>query len=147
MWAGVHAGINAQRAADAAALKASQPPLSARLTTWWKTFFFEYKVAWMTAAATAAAVALVMSFMDNDSVPNATNSPIANVTNDSGVKVIEKHYIYVDSVDQADPNSTVVVNSMQEDNTAVIWLLPDGEKPDDDDENVDNSVQIEEEPL
>jgi len=152
LWDNIQTGIDSQRAADAAALEASLPSTGERLSGWLRAFFGEYKVAWVTAGATAAAVALVMSFMNDNTVQEPSIDSLANnavnTTPNTGVKVIEKHYIYVDSVDKADPNSTVVVNSMQDDDTAVIWLLPENNQGNkDDNNNDDDSVQIDEEPL
>lgn len=145
LWDGVKAGIAEQAAADAAAAKKAEQG-SGGFLQWLKELFVGHKGAWITAMATAAAVALVLSF-----VGDRTGEPTIE-------KVVEKHYIYVDSVNKADPESTVVVNSMQDEGSAVIWLLPNAAEGNDapsandetdEDEDADDSdgVIIETEPL
>ncbi|MBH25267.1 MAG: hypothetical protein CMH57_12610 [Myxococcales bacterium] len=171
MWDNIHSTIQedaAQAAArEAAAREANRPGFGERLSQWLQAIFVENKSAWITAGATACAVAVVLFVMDdsNDS-PSIDTSPGSGgvaATDNAGTRVervVEKHYIYVDSVEQADPDSMVVVNSLQEesgDNTAVIWLLPDGPKAtdkeqgdnneDQGDNNEDDGVEIEEQPL
>lgn len=147
-WGKVQTGIEAAAAADAAAAAATRKaaePAAGGLIQWLKELIGGHKGAWITATATAAAVALVLVVV-NQSTP------------ETQVKtVVEKHYIYVDSVNKADPQSTVVINSLQDEGSAVIWLLPNaGEGAEEqgsdpgaqDDEGADSEdVIIETEPL
>jgi anti-sigma-K factor RskA len=108
----------------------------AGLGAWIRSLFAEHKSAWVTAGATAFAVALVLAAFQ------------ALSTHDDPVqKVIEKHFVYIDSVDNSDPESTVLVSSLKDDGSAVIWLLPNSDEASSDDEAGDEGVVIEEEPL
>ncbi|MEO1268242.1 MAG: hypothetical protein AAFX99_09095 [Myxococcota bacterium] len=177
MWDSIQTTIEADAAQAAKAKaeleRANQPSFGERFNQWLQAIFVEHKSAWITATATACAVAVVLFIMDGRTPggdpsisPNdrANGGVAANNGGDAPTRVervVEKHYIYVDSVEQADPDSMVVVNSLQEesgDNTAVIWLLPDGPKAgtndddskaedQDDDNSNDDDVEIEEQPL
>jgi hypothetical protein len=117
-WETVSSRINEQT--SNAPTKASQPSLGDRLTGWLQTIFVEHKSAWITAAATAAAVALVLSFMGPTNVADQQGSGAAIVK-------VEKHIIYVDSVENPNKDSMVLVNSIVDKakgETKIIWLLP-----------------------
>lgn len=144
-WDGVSTRIQEEEEmALARKTEASEPGFAERLMSWLKAIFVENKGAWITAAATAAAVALVLSFMNppanNVGGPEVATSP----------KVVEKHFIYVDSVENPDKESMVLVNSIEDKSkgdTKVIWLLPsqDDEPQAEDDE--DDGIEIVDEPL
>ncbi len=152
LWSNVQHAIAqdaAQASAAAAAAKAPAEPQRG-LFAWLADLFAGHRTAWLTAAATAAAVALVFIAL----------KPGEHATVET---VVEKHYIYIDSVNKADPQSTVVINSLQDEGSAVIWLLPnaaDGEEQDqrsganpqaphaeDEEAESDDDVIIEMEPL
>jgi len=145
-WDKVHDGIEVQAAADRKVAARTAPQTdSVGVFAWLKELFIGHKGAWITAAATAAAVAIVLVAIGDRNEPQIAT-------------VVEKHYIYVDSVNKADPLSTVVINSMQDEGSAVIWLLPNAEadtdpdangnaaQPQDDQDN-DDDIVIETEPL
>ena len=145
-WDGVKVGIDQNIAEEekARARLAAPQNESTGVVQWLKELFVGHKGAWITAAATAAAVAIVLVAVQGAGDKGATET------------VVEKHYIYVDSVNKADPQSTVVINSMQDEGSAVIWLLPNAEENDgdqndesntDEDETGDDDVVIETEPL
>jgi hypothetical protein len=141
MWARIATDIQAIDAEKAAArAPVAEPAQSNGMMHWLRALFSEHKSAWITAGATAAAVAVVLLVLDRP-----------NNELDSAPRVVEKHFIHVDSVNKADPAATVVVNSMQDDDTAVIWLLPNGgengDAPESDDADQDEDVEITEEPL
>lgn len=107
LWENVQRGIQQQTPAVARP-QPEQPEQG--VLAWLKELFFGHKGAWITAASTAAAVALVLIVVGR-STPQVET-------------VVEKHYIYIDAVNKADPQSTVVINSLQDEGSAVIWLLP-----------------------
>lgn len=142
-WDKVESGIEQQAAADLKVAARKAEPASGGFFEWLKELFVGHKGAWITAAATAAAVAIVLVAIGDRGGESKVET------------VVEKHYIYVDSVNKADPQSTVVINSMQDEGSAVIWLLPNAEDETDPDGNGaaqpqdedDDDVVIETEPL
>ncbi len=103
-----------------------------KLSAWFGELFTEHKGAWVTAGATAAAVALVMAFF--------VDKPAE--------RIIERQMVVVDSVDKIDPGSTVLVNHIEGSNTAIIWTLPQTEGNDQDPaEEDEEGIEIIEEPL
>lgn len=134
LWERVEGEITA---GNTAAIQPAQPQ-QPTLGEWLRALFAEHKNAWVTASATALAVAAVLAAFQ-----------IFSVHEGSVQKVVEKHYVYIDSVDNADPDSTVLVSSLKDDGAAVIWLLPSASdtNSDDGDEELEEGVVIEEEPL
>lgn len=160
-WEGVQEGIAKEQAQAAEVAKASAAPergFLAGVLTWLGEFIAENRAGLITAGATAAAVALVLSFMG----PGAQNTQPGSQPGE-GPAVVERHIIYVDSVDKADPESMVLVNSVQDipggdaDGTKIIWLLPNDAQPEqnddndpsqaDDTTNDDDDIEIVDEPL
>ena len=143
-WSQIQARIQEEEETAMARKVAAQPGPLDRLGAWLRELFVEHKSAWITAAATAAAVALVLSFMDIGGAPDPNEGvPIVQV---------ERHIIYVDSVDKADPESTVLVNSIkgQGSDTKVIWLVPNPPAGSDEaqaEDDSDDGIEIVEEPL
>ncbi len=130
LWSQIHAQIQPEVAAPVVAT-----PASSGIAAFFKSLFADHKGAWIAAGATACAVAVVMSFIGNPTTE----------------RVIEKQIIIVESVDQMDENNMVLVNSLKDDNTAVIWMLPNSasndEAEDNQDSEGDSDVVIEDEPL
>lgn len=129
LWAKVHAEI---QPAPVAPVQAESTGLG--IGGFLKSIFADHKGAWIAAAATACAVAAVMSFVGNPTTE----------------RVVEKQIIVVESVDQMDENNMVLVNSLKDDNTAVIWMLPNAGAEDDandSDEGDDSDVVIIDEAL
>lgn len=160
-WDGVSDGIAKAEAADRAAAeaeaRANAPGFGERVGAWLKTIFVEHRSAWITATATAAAVFVVMNYMvpEQTVAPTPGPAPGPSVAAQDAPKVIERHIIYVDSVDKADPESMVLVNSIKEEDTAVIWLLPNQQgqgaalqaRDDEQQEEDDEGIEIVDEPL
>jgi hypothetical protein len=140
-WETVSSRINEQT--SGAPAQVSQPSLGDRLKGWLQTIFVEHKSAWVTAAATAAAVALVLSFMGPTNVADQQGSGAAIVK-------VEKHIIYVDSVENPNKDSMVLVNSIVDKakgETKIIWLLPNQVEEDQAEDNEDDGIEIVDEPL
>jgi len=138
-WETVSSRINEQTSEA----PASQPSLGDRLTGWLQTIFVEHKSAWITAAATAAAVALVLSFM-------GPTTKVVNQQDGPSIVKVEKHIIYVDSVENPDKDSMVLVNSIVDKakgETKVIWLLPNQMDEDQAEDDEDDGIEIVDEPL
>jgi hypothetical protein len=53
-------------------------------------------------------------------------------------RVIERQIIVVESVDQLDQKHLVLINSLKDENTAVIWMLPNVQI--DDEEGLDDDL-------
>ena len=142
-WDGVSTRIQEEEElALAREVKAAEPSFGERVMTWLRAIFVEHKSAWITAAATAAAVALVLSFMNPPSGGPDEGTPT--------VVKVEKHIIYVDSVDNPDKESMVLVNSIEnksEGDTKVIWLLPNQDDDPQAEDDEDDGIEIVDEPL
>ncbi len=157
-WDSIQARIEEEEFSQAKTPAA--PSFFESVTGWLRTLFVDNKTAWITAAATAAAVALVMSFMGNganNAGPGVNpGTPVAE-----GTRIIERHIVYVDSVDKADPESMVLVNSIKEVDgqdgpTPVIWLVPSkdnqnspekGQAEEDNADDENDGIEIVDEPL
>jgi hypothetical protein len=131
LWTQIHAQIQTEVATPAVV----EQGLGAKVGAFLKSIFADHKGAWIAAATTACAVAAVMSFVGNPTTE----------------RVIEKQIIIVESVDQMDQDNMVLVNSLSDDNTAVIWMLPNKAAGDEADQNEDSEgdsdIVIEDEPL
>lgn len=130
LWARIHEQIQPEATTPVAA-EAPRPANS--VIAFLTSLFSDHKGAWIAAAATACAVAVVMSFVGGPTE-----------------RVIEKQIIVVESVDQMDESNMVLVNSLKDDNTAVIWMLPNAaanDEADDNQDSDDSDVVIEDEPL
>ena len=111
---------------------APSPGFAARLGAMMSSVFGAHKGAWIAAGAAACAVALIMSQFGTTE------------------RVIERQIIVVESVDQLDQNNLVLVNSLKDDNTAVIWTLPNvnsQEQAPAEESQDDDDVVIVDEPL
>jgi hypothetical protein len=140
-WGKVSARIAAEEQAQQALGQPETQGLAARLGSWLHSIFIEHKSAWITACATAAAVALVLSFM---------GPPTVNNTDGGSIVKVEKHIIYVDSVENPNEDSMVLVNSIEDKTkgeTKVIWLLPNQMEEDQAEDNEDDGIEIVDEPL
>ena len=136
LWEGIQAGIRTDVNKSAAITRLG---FAAKARAWIGSLFADHKGAWIAATAAASAVALVMAFFGGNEPP-----------------VIEKHIIIVESVDQVDPNNLVMVNSLKDDNTAVIWMLPNSQEEKEngnegregkEDSEASQGIQIVDEPL
>ena len=110
----------------------AQHQAAARLGAMMSSVFGAHKGAWIAAGAAACAVALIMSQFGTTE------------------RVIERQIIVVESVDQLDQNNLVLVNSLKDDNTAVIWTLPNvnsQEQAPAEESQDDDDVVIVDEPL
>lgn len=135
MWSRIETQIQAHDQAAQVAARPQAEPQRGGLLAWLKELFTEHKGAWITAGATAFAVALVMFAFGNQQPE----------------RVIERQIVVVDSVDQVDPNATVLVKHIEGDNTAIIWTLPQTkqaapEEPEGEEDD-NEGVEITDEPL
>jgi hypothetical protein len=130
LWSRVEVGIKAHDQAVAAA-KAPAAPAPQGLWSWLRGLFAEHRGAWVTAGATALAVALVMAAFGQF----------------GGERVIERQIVYVDSVDQANAEGTVLVKHIEGNNTAIIWTLPAAQPSPEKEEEDEGGIEIIDEPL
>ncbi len=110
------------------------PGFGAQIANAFQSIFGAHKGAWAAASAAACTVALVMSFV---------GGPVTE-------RVIERQIIVVESIDQLDQNNLVLVNSLKDDDTAVIWMLPNVQADDEEgheDDLDDGDVVITDEAL